>query len=173
MQRTVSSPDSGAPEPSGRSRPALRYTIDVAAGIVFVELLNVRYPGAVVAALRAIQDDPAYRQDFGILVECGYLFVPTAEGIRELARACFRDRTELAGPVAIVAARQAVNAGARFFAMLTAAPRDRLRVFEVFSEAQTWLYLRRSEIGLSGDPAWAARASLLDGAARIARLATG
>ncbi|HSU95661.1 MAG TPA: hypothetical protein VLI40_00435 [Gemmatimonadaceae bacterium] len=142
MQRTVSSPHSGAREVSGRPRPALRYTIDVAAGIVFVDLLNVRYPGAVVAALRAIQDDPAYRQDFGILVECGYLVSPTAEGIRELARACFRDRAELAGAVAVVAAGQAVNAGARFFAMLTAAPRDRLRVFEVFGEAHAWLCLR-------------------------------
>ncbi len=172
MQRTVSSSNSGARDVSGRPRPALRYTIDVAAGIVFVDLLNVRYPGAVVAALRAIQDDPAYRQDFGILIDCSYLFAPTTEGIRELARSCFRDRAELAGSVAIVAAGHAVNSGARFFAMLTGAPRDRLRVFDVFAEARDWLCLRRSERGLSAE-AWAARAGMLNDAARIARLATG
>jgi hypothetical protein len=173
MQRTVSSPNTGARETSGRPRPALRYTIDAAAGIVFVDLLSLRYPAVVVAALRAIPDDPAYRQDFGILIDCCYLFVPTAEGIRELARACFRDRVELAGSVAVVATGHGANAGARFFATLTAAPRDRLRVFDVFAEAQAWLCLRRSEIQLLGETGSAARATLLHDAARITRLAAG
>ena len=169
MQPTVFSPIRA----SGRPRPPLRYTIDATAGVVLVDLLYIQDSAAVVAAIRGIRDDSAYRPEFGTLLECCYLRgVPTSEGIRELARACFAGcRPELAGRVAIVAAGQASNAGARFFAILTGASRDRLRVFGVFGEALAWLCPQSDKISVLSESSWAARAGILHDAARRARLA--
>jgi len=172
MQPIVLSPSRGPRDTAGRPRPPLRYTIDAAAGVVFVDLLYIQHPAAVVAGIRAIRHDSAYRPEFGTLLECCYLRgVPTSEGIRELARACFAGcRPELASRVAIVAAGQASNAGARFFAILTGAPREQLRVFGVFSEALAWLCPQSADVAATREPSWAARAGLLHDAARRARL---
>jgi hypothetical protein len=172
MQKpTVFSPRRGAHEAAGRVRPPLRYAIDAAAGVIFVDLLSVKSPPAVITAMRDIRSDPAYRPTLGILIECCYLRgVPSAELIRELARACFTEcRPEIGGLVAIVAASDTVYSAARFFAALTAAPRDRLRVFNHYSEAIAWLRPVPSPSG--ADQPWAPHASLLLDAARRARLA--
>jgi hypothetical protein len=172
MQKpTVFLPSRATHEASGRARPPLRYTIDATAGVIFVDLLSVKSRLEVVAAMRDIRSDPAYRPDLGTLIECCYLRgVPTAELVRELAGACFGEcRPEIGGPVAIVAASETVHSAARFFAALTAAPRDRLRVFNHFSQAIAWL--RPKPSSSAADQPWAPQASLLLDAARRARLA--
>jgi hypothetical protein len=163
---TISSASAHPHARQSQHSPPLRYFVDADRGIVFIDLLELRDHDAVIAALTSLPRDPAFSPEFHLYIDCSYLrSVPPADRLRALARKSLEaSRPAINGSVAVVAIRPLANDAARFFALLTGAPRARFRVFGSWSEALVWLEPTASA------GSWSRRADLIHDLAQRARL---
>jgi hypothetical protein len=73
----------------GPERWPIRYEIDVAAGLVIIEVLSIEDGPALLTALRGVRSDPLFRASFDVCVDCNTLrLIPSSDDVKRLARAC-------------------------------------------------------------------------------------
>jgi hypothetical protein len=124
-----------------RTRQPLLYSIDEALGVIFIDLLAVDDPAAVIQALQRVRLNPSFRRDLSVCVDCRYLSrAPEADEVRALAELWPRGATtDLSGRCAIVASPSWTYAATRAFAAFARARTGRVRMFRVWSDALLWL----------------------------------
>ena len=118
----------------------MRYAIDSARRVLFIELLDVSDSVSTVRALERIDADAAFEPDIDAYVDCNHLnHLVTANDVQSMALLASHGTPGFDGRVAIVAPETRAFDSARLFIVLASLRTDRARVFRTRSEALTWL----------------------------------
>jgi hypothetical protein len=130
---------------TGFSSPALRYSIDGAAGFIVIEPLSIAKAPALLTALRAIKTDPQFRSTLDVCVDCNSLReIPTRHDIRRLARLCgLMNRADVPSRWALIATWRRIQDAAFLFAHALPASHVTSHVFLTWSDALVWLRSER------------------------------
>jgi hypothetical protein len=132
-----------SPRSACSQRAPLRYCIDQSAGVVFIDLFEIKNTEAVMVVLRAVQDDPAFHTALDVCVDCGYLSAqPAIEDAQAVARACLAEvgtSPVFTGRCAIIARSAHLATAVSCFAEIAISRRDRLAVFPTLRDAMRWL----------------------------------
>jgi len=121
--------------------PALMYTIDDEQGVVFVELLELSDPRAVIRCITDLRRDPRFHVTYDIVVDCSHLArVPDRRLIERYARLSRKTVVgERRGRIAICASSGRTYGMARFFEMLSGVSSEYLCAFRTEQQAAAWL----------------------------------
>jgi len=123
----------------------LLYSIDEALGVIFIDLLSLDDPPAVVQALQQVRLNSSFRRGLSVCVDCQCLSrAPNVGDVRALATLWPRGATsDLTGRCAIVMSSSWPYGSAQTFAAFAGARFDRVRVFEACADALLWLGVGR------------------------------
>lgn len=130
-----------APLNSNRGKMPIRYTIDGARGLIWVEMKGDLTPEDVRSYRASLQVDPAYSPSMPRLIDSrGLLVIPSTRRIQALADAIAGRGLGIRAQRAIVASSDAYFGMFRMLEMLTdARTSERYRVFRSKEDALLWL----------------------------------
>ena len=128
------------PEPARGHQP-LTYSIDVALGVIFVDLLAIDHATSVIQALQQVRLNPSFKRGLSACIDCGCLDGATrADDIRALAELWRRNAARgLTGRCAIIAPSARAYRDAQAFVALAKVRISRVRVFSRCADALVWL----------------------------------